>query len=184
MHIPPAPPAWPIDLPGLQVRDLALPVSVLRLWRAEAGHCDALSQAFALPWPRQPNTVAGDAPRVLWLAPSEWAILDAPAEVVVARVAQACGTGLWHCADLTESRVAFEVRGARGPDLLAKGCSLDLHPRAFAPGACARTLLAQVPAWIEPRGAPGGARAWLVHADTSVAAWLRAWFTDAALEYT
>jgi len=139
-HIPPAPPAWPIELPGLQVRDLALPVSVLRLWRAEAGHCDALSQAFALPWPRQPNTVAGDAPRVLWLAPSEWAILDAPAEVVVARVAQACGTGLWHCVDLTESRVAFEVRGARGLDLLAKGCSLDLHPRAFAPGACAQTL--------------------------------------------
>jgi sarcosine oxidase subunit gamma len=182
--VTPAPPAWPIRLPDLKVCESAVQVSVLRSWRAGAAQCDALSRAFALPWPVQPNTVAGDVPRVLWLAPSEWAILDAPAAVVAARVAQACGAGLWHCADLTESRVAFELRGARAGELLAKGCSLDLHPRAFAPGACAQTLLAQVPIWIEPRRAPGGAAAWLVHADTSVAAWLRAWLADAALEYT
>ena len=94
--VTPAPPAWPIRLPDLKVCESAVQVSVLRSWRAGAAQCDALSRAFALPWPVQPNTVAGDAPRVLWLAPSEWAILDAPAAVVAARVAQASPHWLRH----------------------------------------------------------------------------------------
>ena len=42
----------------------------------------------------------------------------------------------------------FELSGARAAHVLAKGCRLDLHPRAFGSDACARTVIAQVPATI------------------------------------
>ena len=33
--------------------------------------------------------------------------------------------------------------------MLAKGCALDLHPRAFVPGRCAQTLLARAQVILE-----------------------------------
>ena len=176
--------AWPIDLPTLQVREVALDVAVLRLWRPTDASIATLSRAFALPWPTTPNTVAGGTPRVLWLAPAEWGIVGQPSGAVRARVAQACPDALWHLADLTEGRVGFVIGRERARDLLAKGCSLDLHPRAFGGDACAQTLLEQVNVWIERQGGASAHDAFLVHADRSVAAWLRDWFTDAALEDT
>ena len=39
--------------------------------------------------------------------------------------------------------------GRHARDVLAKGCALDLHPRAFAPGRCAQTLLARAQVILE-----------------------------------
>ena len=44
--------------------------------------------------------------------------------------------------DLSDGWTRLVVTGAYAPDLLAAGCALDLHPRAFPPGACAVTGLA------------------------------------------
>jgi sarcosine oxidase subunit gamma len=41
--------------------------------------------------------------------------------------------------DLSDGWMRIVVTGANAPDLLAAGCALDLHPRAFPPGACAMT---------------------------------------------
>ena len=45
--------------------------------------------------------------------------------------------------DVSANRTIIEIGGTRARAVLAKGCSLDLHPRAFAAGQCAQTLLAQ-----------------------------------------
>ena len=45
--------------------------------------------------------------------------------------------------DVTDGRVAFRLAGPSAREVLAKGCPLDLHPRAFAPGRCAQSLLAK-----------------------------------------
>lgn len=44
--------------------------------------------------------------------------------------------------DLSDGWTRLRVTGAHAPDLLATGCALDLHPRAFPPGACAVAGLA------------------------------------------
>jgi len=39
----------------------------------------------------------------------------------------------------------LRLAGPKASAILAKGCRLDLHPSAFQPGSCARTLMAQTP---------------------------------------
>jgi sarcosine oxidase subunit gamma len=46
--------------------------------------------------------------------------------------------------DQSHGRAVLRLAGRRARDVLAKGCRLDLHPRAFRPGRCAQTVIAQV----------------------------------------
>jgi sarcosine oxidase subunit gamma len=45
--------------------------------------------------------------------------------------------------EVSDAHVALRVAGPSARDVLAKGTPLDLHPRAFPPGSCARSLLAK-----------------------------------------
>jgi len=46
--------------------------------------------------------------------------------------------------DVSASRVAWTVSGPHAATVLAKSCPLDFHPRAFAAGTCAQSLLGHV----------------------------------------
>jgi sarcosine oxidase subunit gamma len=48
--------------------------------------------------------------------------------------------------DVSASRVAYAVSGARALDVLAAGCPLDLHADAFPPGRCAQSLFGRTSA--------------------------------------
>ena len=45
--------------------------------------------------------------------------------------------------DLSGGQIAIHLSGSDVPDLLAKGCTLDLHPSVFGVGACAQSGLAK-----------------------------------------
>jgi sarcosine oxidase subunit gamma len=47
--------------------------------------------------------------------------------------------------DVSAGPVIVERRGPSARDVLASSCPLDLHPRAFEPGACAQSLIAKAP---------------------------------------
>jgi sarcosine oxidase subunit gamma len=47
--------------------------------------------------------------------------------------------------NVSHGKVVLRVNGPLSRDLLAKSCPVDLHPRHFAPGCCARSLVADVP---------------------------------------
>ena len=53
--------------------------------------------------------------------------------------------GLASAVDVSSGLVALRIGGRDARRTLAKGCRLDLHPRAFAPGNAARTIIAQIP---------------------------------------
>lgn len=96
--------------------------------------------------PVKPNTTAlSDTCRILWLGPHEWWIVagGGSEERLVADLRQAF-SGL-HAAviDVSESRTVITLSGPRARDVLARGCSLDLHPRVFTTGQCAQTGLAK-----------------------------------------
>jgi sarcosine oxidase subunit gamma len=75
------------------------------------------------------------------------------------------------------------VLGLAGPaarDVLAKGCGLDLHPSAFAPGRCAQTLLAQAQIVLEQRS---DEPEYHLFVRPSFARYLREWLRQAMHEF-
>ena len=104
--------------------------------------------------PGAPNTTARRAGRAaIWLGPASWLLVGGAAssfaEYAAARDAlNAAGAAMF---DVSASRVAWTLSGPRVADVLAKGCPLDLHPRAFAAGACAQSVYHHVNVLIEKR---------------------------------
>jgi methylglutamate dehydrogenase subunit D len=46
--------------------------------------------------------------------------------------------------DLSDGKAVLRISGPRARETLAKGCSLDLHPRVFKPGSAATTPVALI----------------------------------------
>jgi sarcosine oxidase subunit gamma len=131
---------------------------------------DPPASAPALGLPLEPNRVqAGDGRSALWLGPDEWLVVaDGP-------LALGVPAGAGSVVDLSANRVVLELRGQDARDVLAAGCALDLHPRAFGPGRCAQTLLARANVILEQTAAD----AFRVYVRPSFAGYLRAWLDDA-----
>lgn len=135
-----------------------------------------------VPLPLEPNRVATMREvRTLWLGLGEWLITVPHGAVpeLPARLAHAIEGTRAQLTDLSASRVVIAMTGNRVRALLKKGCGLDLHPRTFAPGHCAQTLLAGVPVILDQ----SGAAAYRLFVRRSLARWLCQWLIDAAQEF-
>ncbi len=114
-------------------------------------------------FPVEPNTAAGD---VLWLGPDEWLVVGARGSDYPEAAA---------AVDVSANRVCFELTGDDVEDVLAQGCSLDLHSSVFTPGRCTQTLLARAQVILH-RTEP---RTFRIFVRPSFATYLRAWLEDA-----
>ena len=119
---------------------------------------------------------------VLWLGPDEWLLVGAPdaERELCERLSEALQGAYATVVDLSANRTAIELAGPRAREVLEKGCSLDLHPRAFGPGRCAQTMLARAQIVLEQVSDEPAYRL-LVRA--SFAAYLAAWLMDATMEF-
>ena len=169
---------WSLEARDLSVAERPAVLSVLRLHRDDADGPEALAAAFGTPWPRAVGVCAEGGLRVAWLAPGEWALFASAAELR-ARVAQACSGRLHHLSDLSAGRTLWRVGGPRSRAVIARGCSLDTHPRVMAAGRCVQTLLTQIPILLVAQAAGD---AFEIVADASFAGHLRSWFSEAAQE--
>lgn len=111
------------------------------------------------PLPLEPNTAWEEGPRAtLWLGPDEWLVLGPPhagGEIVVEL--EHALEGLHRSViDLSANRVAIELGGTDRLELLASGCSLDLHPRTWHEGMCAQTVFARTHVILHERAATTG----------------------------
>jgi sarcosine oxidase subunit gamma len=136
--------------------------------------------ARALGLPLEPNTTATHAASpdrtILWLGPDEWLVAGPDGDAAaIARELEACPEGWVTTVDLSANRTAIDVAGPGARDLLAAGCSLDLHPRAFGPGRCAQTMVARAQVVLEARGDD----AFRLFVRGSFAAYLASWLIDA-----
>ena len=124
----------------------------------------------------EPSTV------VLWLAPDEWLVLAPQAQRAALRDAltQAVADKFAALNDLSGGQTVIRVAGADAAALLARGCTLDLHPRQFTPGQCAQTLLARVNVTLLPAEHNGGPL-YDVIVRRSFADYLWRWLKDAAI---
>jgi len=151
---------------------------------AKGAAADTVGLALGLQLPLEPNTVvrAGEL-TALWLGPDEW-LLVGPAGTerdLESRIREAAGDEPVAVTDVSAQRTTLLVAGSHARDLLAHGCSLDLHPRAFGPGRCAQTTLGRTQVVLVSRDEPGSGFWVLVR--SSFALYLTDWLLDAATEY-
>ena len=95
--------------------------------------------------PVTPNTVESAALGAFWLGPDEWLLVGAGRDIeqTLASLNKALMDQAAAVNDLSGGMVSYRLSGEYAPDLLATGCTLDLHPSVFRPGCCAQTGLAK-----------------------------------------
>ena len=135
--------------------------------------------------PPVPNTWApAGTGRAVWLGPDEWLLTsttEAP-EGLEARIRAAVLPLGGAAADVSVQRIGLRLTGPRARDVLAKGCSIDLHPRVFRRGSSAQTTLGM--AGIVLLALSDAGDEYLVLVRSSFAGYLADWLLDAALEFT
>lgn len=144
---------------------------------------EAVQGVLELDLPVEPNTVAtNDRIAAFWLGPNEWYVRTAAgAETQLIADLEAALSGQHFAAnDLTSNLTTIELTGPNARDALEKGCTLDLHPRAFPEGQCAQTLVAKASVLMQPSRA---GEAFEIVVRRSFADYLFVWLDDAAHEF-
>lgn len=141
---------------------------ILRGDPGDPGFLDAVAAVAGSRPPLAPNSVAeAGALALLWLGPDEWLLHGPDGDETALHAALTAGFSGRHAApghaapghaasghaaschasvvDVTDNSTLLLLEGPAVRFVLAKGCPLDLHPSAFAPGRCAQTLVGQVP---------------------------------------
>jgi len=119
---------------------------------------------------------------ILWLGPDEWLVITPDRRR--ARIERMLRDALvgQHAAvtDVSHGRAVLVLSGPDALAVLAKGCSLDLHPRMFGPGRCAQSRLAKCQALIhQTTDAPE----FEIHVPRSFAQYAWMWLEDAGQEF-
>ena len=109
------------EAPLLSVRDLTVHIPV----PPQAGHA-----------------ATGGAVTAIWIQPDAY-MLTGAGPGLAERAAQAFA-GLAAVEDQSHGRTTIAVSGPAARAVLARGCRLDLHPRAFGPGRAAMTQIAHI----------------------------------------
>ncbi len=143
------------------------------------------SAALGVDLPTAPNTWAPTGTgRAVWLGPEEWLLsstTETPEELETRVRAAVLPLG-GSATDVSAQRIGLRLTGARVRDVLAKGCSIDLHPWVFGRGRSAQTTLGQAGVVLLALSDAGDDYHLLVR--SSFAGYLADWLLDAALEFT
>lgn len=127
--------------PGLVLQEFtAFTLASVIARRGQAAQVAAAAlHAFGASPPTTATVAAGSELAFVWSGPGHWLALGPHAsEPVEARLGAVFGP---HASifDQGGSRMLLELRGPRVRDVLAKGVSIDLHPRTFKTGDVAVT---------------------------------------------
>ncbi len=105
----------------------------------------SVEQELDQPLPIEPNTMSAGEHHVCWLGPDEWLVVTpvATAAELAGRLQQALSSTHASVNDISGGQIALTLSGTKCRELLAMGCTLDLHPREFQVGDCAQSGLAR-----------------------------------------
>ena len=149
----------------------------------DSGFVAETRQVLGLDLPTAANTASTNGDRAaLWLSPDQWLILVpfATRAQTIDEMKRALAGKHVSVTDVSANRTILELSGSKAREVLAKGCGLDLHPRAFKTGQCAQTVVARSQAVIWQVDETPTYR---VLVRPSFAAYLTDFFIDAMKEY-
>jgi len=142
------------------------------------------SAILGLDLPTTPSTyVSDDGLTAIWMGPDEWLITAgtrSAAELETqlrAAVSEDGGAAI----DVSAQRTTLRLSGPDARDVLAKGCSLDLHPTVFRKGTAVQTMLGLAGVVLIALDDAGTDYRILVRA--SFARYLADWLIDAGEEF-
>jgi sarcosine oxidase subunit gamma len=172
---------------GIRVCERRLGKVELRGDPGDRAFMAAVGRALDLLLPTEANTSAGRGDlTALWLGPDAWLLTCPPGALATLAGSLRKALSDVHAAvtDVSDGRVALRLAGPNARDVLAKGCPLDLHPRAFATGNCAQSLLAKASVLIHlPNDDGQRGPTFDLYVARSFAHYLFAWLEDAGREY-
>lgn len=146
----------------------------------QAAFIEAVRTVTGFDLPLTPNTTTmGESLSAVWLAPNEWLLVTPPdgAASLQARLRSTFGNLFATATDVSSGYATLEVAGLQARALIARGCSVDLHPRVFGPGDSAQTLLAKADVILVQRDA---SPRFHIIVRRSMADYLWRWLDDAA----
>ena len=105
----------------------------------------AVRQTLGQPLPVIPNTFTVGDHTVFWLGPDEWLLVTAlgKEKETTRQLEKSLAGQCYSLVDVTGGQLLIRLSGNHIREVLAKGCTLDLHPRSFKAGQCAQTTLAK-----------------------------------------
>ena len=139
--------------------------------------------ALGFELPVEPNAVSGDeGKQALWLGPDEWLIVTPQEEQssLAGRLGDVLDGVHSSITDVSGGQTVINLSGERAREVLAKGCALDLHSRAFGERRCAQTLVSGANVIL---GWAGPEPSFDLIVRRSFAEYLAQWLCDAAQEY-
>ena len=111
----------------------------------EPGFVNSVQDMLGQPLPIEANTISLSSRRIYWLGPDEWLIvcdIDDSVELTK-RLDKALADQHAAVNDVSGGQTVLHLSGPDVPALLARGCTLDLHPASFGVGDCAQSGLAK-----------------------------------------
>jgi sarcosine oxidase, subunit gamma len=145
----------------------------------------AAAELLGVELPTAASTYAKNADTtVIWQGPDEWLVTGTAlaGPELEARLREAVAAHGGAAVDVSGQRTTLRLSGTHSRDVLAKGCSLDLHPRVFIEGTAAETLLGQ--AGVILLAVNGSGDEYRILVRSSFARYLADWLLDAAQEYS
>ena len=149
---PAAKPNRLIEWPNLRVEEL--PFRAILVLHGRTGmprFAQGVARVLGRPPPDAPNSFVetwfGEEGAVIaWSGPEEWFVIGQEEGTSGLRVAlrQAIPETDGAVVDVSSGFTLFSLEDRQARDLIAAGCPIDVHPRAFGPGRCAQTLFAGV----------------------------------------
>jgi sarcosine oxidase subunit gamma len=112
--------------------------------RGQEARLDEMLRALlGIGLPQARHAVAAGDCAALWTGPAMTLLRAPPARLQGLRAA--IPRGVAAVIDQSGGYAIMELSASKSAAVLAKACRIDLHPSAFAPGDCVRTLMAQTP---------------------------------------
>ena len=161
----------------------------LRAQKSDPVLSPAITKVLGLELPTDVNTVSGriDGIYTLCLGPDEWLIVTPSnkEQNLYSELTQALEQLHTSINLVGESRTVIRLSGLHARNVLAKGCSVDLHPRVFKSGQCAQTILGRSDITVHQvaHEARTDAATYDIIVFRSFAEYVWTWLEDAAREY-
>lgn len=116
---------------------------------------DIVEKVLGQSLPLKANTFTEGDQVVYWLGPDEFLIGCASADTdsIFKQLSTALEKKHFAINDVSGGQLTIVMRGKAVPDVLSKGCTVDLHPDTFPAGACAQTGLGKAAVLIANRNA-------------------------------
>ena len=148
---------------------------------ADVGFLQAVQAVLGQEIPLEANTMSRSGHCVFWLGPDEWLIVsEHDSAQLIAELRAATADLFATFTDISDGLVSLRLEGKHAHDVLAKGCTLDLHGSRFVAGDCAQTSLAKASILI---GLPAAGAGFVIIVRRTFVEYIALWLQHAAAEY-